>query len=114
MNRASLDRFASRAAAQRIALFAVEFQLGNRRFCGALNAVATSRDLEAGGWQPTVNATLRISRAAMSCAGISAFALGDTLVRGTSATYRVEEIRDNPASPELVLGLSYDPRAAGF
>lgn len=116
MNRASLQRFAHRAAAQRTALFAVEFRLSgsSRTFCAMLNAVATRRELEAGGWAPDVSATLRVQRCQMAAAGITAFALGDTLVRGTSATYRVVEIRDNPAAPELVLGLGYDPRAAGF
>jgi hypothetical protein len=108
MNRASLARFAARSAAQRTALFGVEFQLGALRFCAALNAVTTSRDLESGGWLPTVGATLRVARCELQRAGITGFELGAVLIRGTSASYRIEEIRDNPSAPELVLGLAYD------
>jgi hypothetical protein len=113
MNRTGLTRFATRAATGRTALFGIEFKLGSACFTAALNAVITTREIAAGGWQPTVNATLRVSRAEITRARL-VFTLGATLVRGTSATYRIDEIRDNPASPELVLGLSYDPRAAGF
>jgi hypothetical protein len=111
MNRASLDRFAARAAAQRTALFGVEFLYGSRRFCGQLNAVTTARSLESGGWSPTVTATLRVARPELVRAGLTTFPLGALLTRGTSASYRVEEIRDNPSAPEIVLGLAYDPTA---
>jgi hypothetical protein len=107
MNRAQLTRFATRSAAQRVALFGVEWLLGTQRFTASLNAATTTRQLEAGGWNEEVSATLRVSRAEITRAGL-AFALGDQLTQGTSATYRIAEIRDNPVSPELVLGLARD------
>lgn len=109
MNRDSLHRFAERAAAGRTDLFGVEFRIEGQRatFTAAINAVTTRRQLEAGGWNPDVSAIVRVSRAEIARAKLC-FALGQVLIRGTSCTYRLAEIRDNPVSPELVLGLAND------
>ncbi len=109
MNRASLQRFAERTADQRTSLFGVEFRIEGQRLTwqASLNAVTSRRELSAGGWNPDVSATVRVSRAEIARAGLC-FALGQVLVRGTSCTYRIAEIRDNPVAPEIVLGLAND------
>lgn len=107
MNRTGLSRFAARAATQRTALFGVEWLLGARRFTASLNSATTTRQLEAGGWNVDVSATLRVSRSEIARCRLL-FELGQQIIQGTGATYRIAEIRDNPVSPELVLGLAQD------
>ena len=107
MNRAQLTRFATLSAALRASLFGSEFLLGTTTFCAAINAVTKSRTLEAGGWMEGVTATLRVSRAEITRRSLT-FTLGLVITQGTSASYRIAEIRDNPGAPELVLGLAQD------
>lgn len=112
MNRDSLQSFAQRSADQRTDLFGVEFRLDGTRFTfhGAPNNTVTRRQLEVAGWHPDVSSLLRVNRAELCQPGQRpiAFALGQVLIRGTSCTYRIAEIRDNPNAPELVLGLAVD------
>lgn len=107
MNRTQLSRFACRSAEQRTALFGTEWALGAITFCASINAVTSSRSLEAGGWSVSVTATLRVSRIEISRSGLT-FALGQQLTQSTNASFRIAEIRDNPGAPELVLGLARD------
>ncbi len=113
MNAAALHRFTRRAAEQRAALFGVEFtdQATGRKFTGALSAVTTTRELESGGWQPTVTATLRVLRSSLAALRITP-ALGQIVFRAGAAYYRIEQIRDNPVSPEWVFGLADDESRA--
>ena len=108
MPSASLSRFSERAAAHRAGLFGVEFtdQTTGRKFTGALAAVNSSRELAEGGWQPTVTSTLRVRRAALSAIGIIP-TLGRIVFR-PGAYFRIDQIRDNPVSPEWVFGLADD------
>lgn len=112
MNRDSLQRFDQRAADQRTALWGIEYRIDGSRstFEGEPNNTITRRQLEVGGWNPDVSALLRVNRAELCRPGAAriTFALGQVLVRGNTATYRIAEIRDNPGAPEIVLGLAAD------
>lgn len=109
MNRASLARFAQLAADQRQQLWGVEYLWQGRKLCVAPSSIDTTRDLEAGGWDVTVTATLRVNRASFPWFRPE---MGQIIQRVGGDTYRIAQPRDNPNSPEWVLGLARDESRA--
>ena len=72
------------------------------RIIAAFAAIRTQQDLQKGGWNVEINATIRVLRSIT--AFVPAYA-GVVTLTGTGARYEIAEIQDNPASPEWLIGL---------
>lgn len=103
MNRPQLNAFALRGAKLRRDLYGLAFTCAGASFCGSFAAITSQRQLESGGWNKSIDSTLRVIRS-----DYPAFRphLGGILtVDETGVAYEISEIHDNSRSPEWVLGL---------
>lgn len=100
MKASSLNRFAARAARERAALWPTVIAFRGANITVITSGLRETRTLEAGGFQSTTAATLRIQRTLLD----SRPEVGEAfVVVETGISYRFGEVSDNPRSPEWLI-----------
>lgn len=107
MNRTSLNAFAARGAQLRENLYGDAFTSGELECLGSRSAITSTRQQVLGGWDVNITAVVRVVRANFPTftpvkGALITFAATDT---APEFTYEISEIKDNPRSPEWVVGL---------
>jgi len=94
------NHLAARGAAQRASTFPVSISYRGSVIAAILSSLQETHDLSPGGFEQTVQATMRIQRILLTSRPL----LDETFtVVETGLSYKIDAVQDNPRAPEWVM-----------